>query len=223
MMLTLPVLALLGASVVLLIVLAVAALLVAKRCADEAGEMKSVTEDAIGDVRAALSRLEDSIDRLREEQARSPVVDAADRIEDVAESLHAILDGQAETGRISSISSVTGVTPEASEGSSGAPADGDGLSGRAGEDPGSAPGSAPSTPRPGETEGTPRVISAYLAQRGFREVTGLGGGAIEVPDSDGVRISLTARREGIVYKGFARVEGGRVVDAKLSPTIGIFP
>lgn len=66
------------------------------------------------------------------------------------------------------------------------------------------------------------AIEAFLGGMGYEDVAYLGGRGSEEPLESG-RVSLSARKRGILYKGHAIVEGGRVKAANLLPSHGMFP
>lgn len=66
------------------------------------------------------------------------------------------------------------------------------------------------------------AIEEFLGGMGYEDVAYLGERSPAELASTG-RISLSARKRGILYKGHAIVEDGRVTAANLQPSHGMFP
>ena len=66
------------------------------------------------------------------------------------------------------------------------------------------------------------AIEEFLGGMGYEDVAYLGDGSPAELASSG-RVSLSARKRGILYKGHAIVEEGRVTAANLQPSHGMFP
>ena len=66
-------------------------------------------------------------------------------------------------------------------------------------------------------------VEAYLRDRGYDEVRMLGNRQSDAEGSGMQRLSISARKGGILYKGFALLDRGDVTRTELRPTYGVFP
>ena len=65
-------------------------------------------------------------------------------------------------------------------------------------------------------------VERHLRGQGFDEVRFLGDRG-DVEDATALRLSVSARKDGILHKGFAMFEGGIVTQLRLNPITRMFP
>lgn len=87
---------------------------------------------------------------------------------------------------------------------------------------------------PSAARNTRDDVEVHLRRQGYDEVSFLSGGGGNADESgagglgtdraDGaIRVSLSARKDGILYKGYAMIEDGVVTRSRLNPTYRMFP